>query len=99
MIIYLITLFLLLMTLIVVSFIMNVLFLSQTKIVDAFRVVCTETGSFSVHVSTQARRDRSKSLKGRSGRNCNGAGHALMKRAAHAAVDGNADPSLYDPSV
>ena len=94
---------------------MNVSFLNQTKIVDAFRVVCTETGSFSVHVSPQARRDRSKSLKGRSGtdfhilfsvilfsgiqRNCNGAGHALMKRAAHAAVDGNADPSLYDPSV
>ena len=41
------------MTLILVSFIMNVLFLNQTKIVDAFRVVCTETGSFSVHVSPQ----------------------------------------------
>ena len=118
---------------------------TRLKIVDAFRVVCTETGSFShersclpfivtfemidlplrhpqlfkrnvshgvviFHVLPQARRDRSKSLKEMSGtdfhilffgiqRNCKGAGHALMKRAAHAAVDGNADPSLYDPSV
>ena len=47
MIIYLITLFLFPMPLILVSFIMNVLFLNQTKIADAFRVVCTETGSFS----------------------------------------------------
>ena len=47
MIIYLITLFLFPMSLILMSFIMNVLFLNQTKIADAFRVVCTETGSFS----------------------------------------------------
>ena len=46
MIIYLITLFLFPMSLILVSFIMNVLLLNQTKIADAFRVVCTETGFF-----------------------------------------------------